>query len=145
MRTYKINGKVYNVEITSVEGKTATVIVNGKKYTVEKEDAAMTQPAVQMPSQPTPQPASNAPTATPQQETAPAAGKGTTVTAPLPGVIIEVSVKVGDIVKEGDKVAVLEAMKMENVIEAEAAGTITSVNVNKGDSLLEGAPIVTIA
>ena len=63
---------------------------------------------------------------------------------PLPGVIIEVSVKVGDVVKTGQKVAVIEAMKMENEIQAPEAGTVTAVIVNKGDSVLEGDPIVKI-
>lgn len=58
---------------------------------------------------------------------------------------MEVCVKVGDAVKQGQKVAVLEAMKMENDIEALQSGTVTAINVNKGDSVLEGAPIVTIA
>ena len=73
-----------------------------------------------------------------------AAGAGNAVTSPLPGVILEVSVKVGDTVKRGDKVMVLEAMKMENVIEATADGTITAIKVDKGDSVLEGAPLVII-
>ena len=66
------------------------------------------------------------------------------VTSPLPGVILEVSVKVGDAVKRGQKVMVLEAMKMENVIEATADGTVTAIKVEKGDSVLEGAPLVII-
>ena len=78
-------------------------------------------------------------------ETAPAAtGAGKPVTSPLPGVIVEISVKVGDAVKAGQQVAVLEAMKMENAIEADHAGTVTAIHVNKGDSVLEGVPIVTI-
>jgi biotin carboxyl carrier protein len=48
-------------------------------------------------------------------------------------------------VKAGQKVAVIEAMKMENEIQASQAGTVTAISVNKGDSVLEGAPIVTIA
>ena len=52
---------------------------------------------------------------------------------------------VGDKVKAGDKVAVLEAMKMENDIEAESDGTITAIHVQKGDSVLEGAAIVSLA
>ena len=67
------------------------------------------------------------------------------VNSPLPGVIVEVSVKEGQAVKAGQKVAVLEAMKMENEIPAPKDGTITAIHVNKGDSILEGAPIVTIA
>jgi biotin carboxyl carrier protein len=62
----------------------------------------------------------------------------------LPGVIIAVKVNVGDAVKAGQTVAVLEAMKMENDIQAECDGTVTAVKVAKGDSVLEGATIVTI-
>ena len=67
-----------------------------------------------------------------------------TISAPLPGVIIEVKVKAGDVIKAGQVVAVLEAMKMENDIQAEFDGTVTAVNVNQGDSVLEGAVIVVI-
>ena len=92
-----------------------------------------------------PAPAPAAETSAPAAAPAPAAGKGKPVPAPLPGVIIEISVKPGDVVKQGQQVAVLEAMKMENVIEATHDGTVTAINVSKGDSVLEGAPIVTIA
>ena len=64
--------------------------------------------------------------------------------SPLPGVILEVCVNVGDTVKTGQKVAVLEAMKMENVIPATHDGKVTAIKVNKGDSILEGAEIVII-
>ena len=67
-----------------------------------------------------------------------------TISAPLPGIIIEVKVKAGDVIKAGQVVAVLEAMKMENDIQAEFDGTVTAVNVNQGDSVLEGAVIVVI-
>ena len=59
--------------------------------------------------------------------------------------IIEVSVKVGDAVKAGQKVAVIEAMKMENEISATKDGTISAIHVSKGDSVLEGADVVSIA
>jgi biotin carboxyl carrier protein len=59
-------------------------------------------------------------------------------------VIIAVKVNVGDSVKAGQEVAVLEAMKMENSIEAVQDGTVTAIHVAKGDSILEGAAIVTI-
>ena len=91
---------------------------------------------------PAPAPAAAKPAAAP----APAAsGAGKQVASPLPGVIIDVNVNVGDAVKAGQQVAVLEAMKMENSIEASQAGTVTAVHVSKGDSVLEGAPIITIA
>ena len=61
-----------------------------------------------------------------------------------PGTITEVRVKVGDTVKEGETVIVLEAMKMQNNIEAEASGTITSVLVGQGETVMEGATLVTI-
>ncbi|MBQ9660995.1 MAG: acetyl-CoA carboxylase biotin carboxyl carrier protein subunit, partial [Bacteroidales bacterium] len=72
------------------------------------------------------------------------AGAGKKIGSPLPGVIISVDVKEGQAVKRGQKVAVIEAMKMENEILAECDGTITAIHVSKGDSVLEGADIVTI-
>ena len=143
MKTYKlkINGNAYEVAINSIEGNIADVTVNGASYQVEMENApaaAVAAPAVQAPAA---QPA--AATAAPAAQ--PASGAGTKVTSPLPGVIIEVSVKVGDAVKAGQKVAVLEAMKMENEISATKDGTISAIHVSKGDSVLEGADVVSIA
>ena len=148
MKTYrfKINGNDYEVAINSVEGKNASVTVNGTAYQVELEEvpaapvqAPVAAPAASAPAQ-SPAPAPAAPAAP-----AAAAGSGKAVTSPLPGVIIAVKVNVGDKVKAGQEVAVLEAMKMENSIEATQDGTVTAINVAKGDSVLEGAPIVTIA
>lgn len=140
---FKINGNEYNVGINSVEGNIASVTVNGTDYQVELENvpAAAAVP-VQAPAatvDPAPAAAPSAPAARPS-----ASGAGKQVTSPLPGVIIGVKVNVGDTVKAGQEIAVLEAMKMENSIEAEHAGTVTAVHVSKGDSILEGAPIVTI-
>ena len=143
MRTYKfkINGNEYNVEINSVEGNIADVTVNGASYKVEMDTpvapAPVAAPAATTTSAPAPAPAP-APAAAP-------AGAGKVITSPLPGVIIEVSVKEGQAVKAGQKVAVIEAMKMENEIQASCDGTVTAVLVNKGDSVLEGAEIVKIA
>ena len=146
MKTYKfkINGKDYDVTIGEAEGKMLQVNVNGADYQVELENApasapaAPAAPAVAAPAAATPAPAAPA---TPKAP----AGAGEKVNSPLPGVIVEVSVKEGQAVKSGQKVAVLEAMKMENEISAPKDGTITAIHVNKGDSILEGAPIVTIA
>ena len=66
------------------------------------------------------------------------------VETPMPGVIIEVSVREGQSVKAGDKVAILEAMKMENEIGATKDGVIAAIHVSKGASVNEGDPIVTI-
>ena len=143
---FKINGNEYNVAINSVEGKNASVTVNGTSYDVELEDApaAPAQPAP-VAAQPAPvQPAAPAAPAVTAQSAPAAGGKAKPVTSPLPGVIIAVKVNAGDAVKAGQVVAVLEAMKMENEIQAEFDGTVASVNVSKGDSVLEGATIVTI-
>ena len=143
MKTYKfkINGKEYEVAINNVEGKNASVTVNGAAYQVELENAPAAAPA---PVAAAPAAAAAAPTAAPAPAAAPA-GPGKKVLSPLPGVIIEVSVKEGQAVKAGQKVAVIEAMKMENEIAAECDGTVTAIHVGKGDSVLEGADIVTIA
>ncbi|MCQ2131209.1 MAG: biotin/lipoyl-binding protein [Bacteroidales bacterium] len=139
---FKINGNEYNVAINSVEGKLADVTVNGASYKVEldKEVAAAPAPVAAPAAQAAPAAAAAAPAAP-----AAPAGAGKPVNSPLPGVIIEVSVKEGQAVKAGQKVAVLEAMKMENEIQAESDGTVTAIHVAKGDSVLEGAKIVTIA
>lgn len=142
---FKINGNDYNVAINSTNGNLADVTVNGVSYQVEMENAMPAAP-VAAPVQAAPQ--VSAPAPQPAAAPAPAAkpaGEGKAVTSPLPGVIIEVSVKEGDTVAAGQKVAVLEAMKMENEIQAEKAGVVTKIHVSKGDSVLEGASIVTIA
>jgi biotin carboxyl carrier protein len=66
------------------------------------------------------------------------------VTTPLPGTILDVFVNVGDQVKAGQRVVLLEAMKMENNIEADTDGTVTAVEVRKGDAVLEGQTLVVI-
>lgn len=142
MKTYKlkINGNAYEVAINSVEGKIADVTVNGAAYQVELENAPAVAPVAAAPAAPV----AAAPVAAAPAAPA-AAGAGVKVPSPLPGVIIEVSVKEGQAVKAGQKVAVIEAMKMENEISATKDGTITGIHVAKGDSVLEGADIVTIA
>ena len=154
---FKINGNEYNVTINSVDGNVADVTVVAS-YKVElgngmapiSVNAAPAQQAAQAPVQAAPAPApapaaAPAPQAAPAPAAAPAAsGAGKAVTAPLPGNIVGISVKVGDTVKAGQQVAVLEAMKMENTIESPVAGTVTAIHVNIGDSVPADAPIVTI-
>lgn len=142
---FKINGNDYNVVINSTEGKTASVTVNGTPYQVELEEAPAA-PVQAVPAQAAPIQTAPAAAPVPAPAAKPAAsGAGKAVTSPLPGVIIAIKVNVGDTVKAGQEVAVLEAMKMENSIEATHDGTVTAVHVAKGDSVLEGASVVTIA
>lgn len=143
MKTYsfKINGNKYDVAVNSVSGNIADVTVNGTSYQVEMENvpAAPVQaaPAAAPAAAPVAAPAAPKPAAAP-------AGAGKAVKSPLPGVIISINVNVGDAVKAGQVVAVLEAMKMENDIQAEFDGTVTAIHAAKGDSVLEGAAIVTL-
>lgn len=150
---FRINGHDYQVDVNSVEGGIADVTVNGTDYKVELADAVpapaqqAARPAPQATFTAAPAPQATAPAAQTAAQTATASapqGKGEVVTAPLPGVILDIKVKVGDVVKAGQTVAVLEAMKMENEIESTASGTVTAVNAGKGDSVLEGAAIITI-
>ena len=150
---FRINGHDYQVDVNSVEGGIADVTVNGTDYKVELADAVpapaqqAARPAPQATFTAAPAPQTTAQAAQPAAQTATASapqGKGEVVTAPLPGVILDIKVKVGDAVKAGQTVAVLEAMKMENEIESTASGTVTAVNAGKGDSVLEGAAIITI-
>jgi len=142
MKNYKlkINGNDYNVDINEVEGQEVKVSVNGTNYVVTV-DQEMKQQKKTVVSAPRP---SAAPAAATKPSAAPAAAAGAKVTTPLPGTILDVFVNVGDSVKAGQTVVLLEAMKMENNIEADTAGTVKEVKVRKGDSVLEGDVLVVI-
>ena len=141
---FKINGNEYNVAVKKVEGKIAEVNVNGVDYSVEMENAPAAAAVAAAPAAAAAPVAAQAPAQAGPAAPQPAAA-AKDVTSPLPGVILSVNVAVGDKVKAGQKVAVLEAMKMENDIESDFDGTVTAIHVNKGDSVLEGAKIVSIA
>ena len=145
MKEYKlkINGNDYAVTVNEVDGSMAEVEVNGTPFKVEFDKPV--KKAAAPVAKPVAKSAAPAPAAAPvAKPAAPAGGAGTAVTSPLPGVILDVCVKEGDAVKRGQTVMVLEAMKMENAIEATADGTVTAIKVGKGDSVLEGAPLVII-
>ena len=144
---YTIQGVNYDVEIEEIEGTQAKVTVNGIKFDVELKTPISMGKQVAKPVVKRPVAAKVTGEAPAKQQTAPAAvkaGEGTKVLSPLPGSITSIEVKVGDAVAAGDTVVVLEAMKMQNNIEAENSGTVTSVMVNVGDTVMEGAVLVTI-
>lgn len=89
---------------------------------------------------------SNSESATPELSggNAAAAINDKAITTPLPGVITSVKVKEGEMIKAGQVVAVLEAMKMENDLQSERDGKVKEVKIEKGDSVLEGAVIITL-
>ena len=140
---YKVQGVDYEVEIEEMEGNIAKVSVNGIPFEVELKQPINPAKAITRPKVVAPAPAAAAPVAPVARPAAPA-GAGSPVKAPLPGTISSINVKVGDKVNVGDTVVVLEAMKMQNNIEAENSGTVTSILVNQGDSVLEGATLITI-
>ena len=146
---FKIGGKDYAVKIGEASGRSLTVNVNGADYEVELENelaaagetsaGAFARTGLRSNAE-----AEVSPAAAPATPKAAPAGAGKTIKSPLPGIIISINVKEGQAVTRGQKVAVIEAMKMENDILAESDGTITAIHAAKGDSVLEGADIVTI-
>lgn len=142
---YKVQGVDYDVEIVDVEGNVAKVNVNGIPFEVEMKRPInpVTKPHKPKVSAPVAPVQNTAPQPEKPKAAAPA-GAGMKITAPLPGTITDIKVKVGDTVKDGDTVIILEAMKMQNNIEAECSGTVTSVLINKGDTVMEGDALITI-
>ena len=127
------------MKINGVEDNIAKVEVNGVEFDVEME-----KPIAQ------PKPVVRAVAAPVKTVEAPKAAQEavaqgvTAVKAPLPGTVNDIKVTVGQAVKKGQTVVVLEAMKMENNIDAERDGKIAEVRVAKGDTVMEGAVLVTI-
>ena len=149
---YKVKGVDYEVEIAEVEGNIAKVNVNGIPFEVELQkpiNAAkhptMNHPKVEAPKLQASAPAqpSSASTAAPQPSAVNTAN-GMPVKAPLPGTITDVKVQVGQQVAVGDNLLTLEAMKMQNNIEAENAGKVIAINVKPGDTVMEGTVLMTI-
>jgi biotin carboxyl carrier protein len=143
---YKVQGVDYDVEIEEVEGNVAKVIVNGIRFDVELKQPINPTSTLKKVRVEAPKPVARpsvapAPAATPAPA---AAGAGSPIKAPLPGTITELKVNVGDTVKKGDILLVLEAMKMQNNIESEYDGTVTAITVKQGETVMEGAVLLTI-
>ena len=141
---YKINGAPYRVVVTKSDSELVELEVNGTPYTVEMAPKAKKPKAVvqrqSAPAGPAPQSSSS------HLVTKPAgpAGKNT-IQSPLPGVILDIRCKVGDTVKKGQTLMILEAMKMENEILAPHDCTIADVRAVKGASVNAGDPLVVLA
>jgi len=117
--------------------------VNGKSYEVEVEEVGGTVPLTPVTAS---APAVNMASA-PAAKSAPAAASAgsTVVKAPMPGTILDIKVNVGDSVKAGDILCILEAMKMENEIMAPQDGKVASINTSKGASVNNGDALVSLA
>ncbi len=137
---YKINGNNYTVAVGDIDDNVAQVEVNGVPYKVVLDTPKTVTKVAAVKAAATPR------TATGDKiiSSKPVTGGVNNIVAPLPGTVISVAVKPGDVVKAADTVVMLEAMKMENSIRAGRDGKVASVNVNPGDSVLEGTVLVTL-
>jgi glutaconyl-CoA decarboxylase len=144
--TVIVEGREYIVEVGDLNESPIRATVNSRTYQVQtphenKPAAGPETPAVK--ATPTaPEPVAPTP-ATNQEVVGPRpAAHGAAISAPMPGNIIEIRVKAGDSVQPGDVICILEAMKMNNMIYADQAGTIASVEVMAGQAVDYGAPLV---
>ena len=141
---YKINGSPYRVVVQKSDQESVEVEVNGTPYVVEieqkkKKPVSTIQRHVSSSSS-----SQSVEAAKPTVTRSAVAAGSIVVNSPLPGVVLEIKVKVGDAVKKGDTIMVLEAMKMENNIQASSDGTVSKISVEKGASVLEGAELIVI-
>ncbi|MGL4362677.1 MAG: biotin/lipoyl-containing protein [Cellulosilyticaceae bacterium] len=117
-----VNGNTYDVEVEELSGTSMQPVSQGNVSEVRKPQVA--KPII--------------------ENKAPVIKDGTNVVAPMPGKIVSVKVKVGESIKEGDLVAVLEAMKMENEIFATTSGTVAAISVSEGAMIEANDVIITI-
>lgn len=140
---FTINGNQYETEILSVDDNIAEIEVNGTSYKVEVDKEIKTSKTPKL-VRPVAVPSTDAHPSV-AKTSSPSAPKGAgSIKSPLPGVILEVYVREGDMVKMGQKLIMLEAMKMENNIEADKPGKVLSILKHKGDSVMEGDVLITI-
>jgi len=136
----KINRKTYRVELNDFrESSPFFVRVNNKPYKVRYEATKKTvaKPAGQATEQ-------TLPVSGKRVLSKPVVGKGKAVTAPMPGIVVSLKVKVGDSVSRGQPLCILEAMKMENEITAPKAGIVKEIYVSRGSSVGRGQPMILI-
>lgn len=140
---FSIHGNQYEVEIQHIEDNIATVEVNGQIYEVEVDKSLqpvktpkLVRSQLVHSTDVTP---STAKTSSPSDPKG-----GGTIKAPLPGVILNIHVKIGDSVKIGQKLITLEAMKMENNIDSDKDGVVKEIKVDKGNSVMEGDVLIVI-
>lgn len=148
MKNYKftINGNKYSVEVGDLENNAVNVEVNGTPYNVEMDmeikQPVKVKPVVKVSANTNKAAAPAAATANVKSAPAAATASGATLKSPLPGTILDVFCKEGDAVKAGQRLFLLEAMKMENNIDAEKDGVIKEVRVHRSDSVMEGDVLV---
>jgi glutaconyl-CoA/methylmalonyl-CoA decarboxylase subunit gamma len=132
----QVNGKLYSVEIEDLGGASMHVVVDGTAYQVSVEDETLQTPTAVS----TPAPIPNSITApAPRPADKPAAVvSGNVLSAPMPGVIMDIKVKPGDRVSHGQHLCALEAMKMKNAIRSPREGVVQSVEVQEKQKVAHG-------
>ncbi len=145
MKKYKftINGNVYDVNIQSIEDNIAEVEVNGTSYSVSVDKSIQSSKTPRLVRSVSVPSTDSAPSTVKTANPTGSKGAGT-VKSPLPGVILDIYVKEGDMVKMGQKLIMLEAMKMENNISADKEGKVVSIKVSKNDTVMEGDVLIVI-
>ena len=137
---YTINGNKYEVAIGEIVDNVATLTVNGEEFKVEMErepEPEKKKPVVRPA-------AAAAESADAPADKGAAVNKANAVKAPLPGVITDILVEVGQEVEAGQNVIVLEAMKMANNLQSERAGKVTAICVKIGESVMEDDALIVI-
>ncbi len=139
---YKINGTKFTVKVGDAVDNQVQVEVNGTPYTVELDKEPSRKTTVSQPVK-SPRPAPRTETGEKIIATPAAASSGSyTVKAPLPGTLMSLSVKVGDVVNAGDTVCVLEAMKMENDVHTAKGGKVVKIIASVGDAVPQDGDIM---
>ena len=128
-----VNGKKFEVEVEKVGGAGKSL----SRQPAERREAVKSEPVVETKAAVAPAPVETAPAAT-------STTGGTTITSPMPGSILDVKVNVGDKVKFGQTLAILEAMKMENDIPATGDGEVAEIRVKKGDAVETDAVLIVL-
>lgn len=133
---YVINGNVYEVAVDSIDDINAKVEVNGTLYEVkvEKSEKVNSRPIK----------SAKKVSANESASSSQSSSETIILKSPLPGIILDITCGVGDSVNKGQQIMVLEAMKMENAINADRDGIIKEIKVTKGETVLEGAALVLI-
>lgn len=134
---FRIHENNYNVKIVSHEEDVIELEVNGTSYSVKMKDEIKKTKTPTLILSKSKRPAE-------PLKVNPSAGK-TKITAPIPGIILSIDIKVGDEIKIGDRLLVLEAMKMENNITSEKAGTVSAIHVKIGQQVLQSELMIELA
>jgi len=144
MRKYelKINNETFKIQVKEFSSDEATLLVNGKPMLIEVGAIEHDTMKSKVAKRPISTSSQTSGAGAPSPAAAPKGSGGSSVTAPIPGKIMEIFVKEGDVLKMGQPVLKMEAMKMENVINATSTGTVGKIQVQAGDAVAQGQELI---